>query len=119
MRESLSRLMDWFRRDRLQRELEEELQFHHARLERDALADGTSPSEAARLARQQLGSTTRIAEQARDRWSIPSIDVIQQDARYAVRGLLRSPAFTLTVIITLALGVGANAAMFAVVDRLL
>ena len=119
MRESLSRLIDWFRRDRLQQELEEELRFHHQNLERDALAEGATPSEAARVARQELGSPARIAEQARDRWSIPSLEVIQQDTRYAVRGLLRSPAFTLTVIVTLALGVGANGAMFAIVDRLL
>ena len=119
MRESLSRLVDWFRRDRLQQELEEELRFHQEKLERDALADGASASEAARLAREELGAPARIAEQARDRWSIPSLEVIQQDTRYAIRGLLRSPAFTVTVVVTLALGIGANAAMFGIVDRML
>ena len=119
MRELLSRLIDSFRRDQLQRELEEELRFHQQKLEDDALAEGVPRHEAARLAREQLGSHARIAEQARDRWSIPSLDIIQQDARHALRGLRRSPAFTLTVIVTLALGIGANAAMFGIVDRLL
>ena len=56
---------------------------------------------------------------ARDRWSVPSFDTLEQDVRYALRGLQRSPAFTATVIVTLGLGIGANAAMFNVVDRLM
>lgn len=54
-----------------------------------------------------------------DQWSVPAVDQVRQDARYALRGLRRAPGFTLTVIITLGLGIGANAAMFSVVDRLM
>src|SRR5829696_138193 len=61
----------------------------------------------------------RVLDSRRERWSIPSLEQFQQDARYALRGLRRSPGFTATVIITLALGIGANAAMFNVVDRLM
>ena len=119
MREWLARLIDWFRRDALDRELTEELRFHRQQLERDAGARGADEIEAGRFARRRLGSLTRVHEAARERWSIPSLDQFQHDVRYAVRGLRRSPGFTATVIITLGLGIGANAAMFNVVDRLM
>ena len=119
MREWLARLIDWYRRDALDRELAEELRFHREHLERDALASGGEAEAARVLARRRLGSPIRIVEQARERWSIPVVDQAQQDIRYAVRGLRRSPAFTATVVITLALGIGANAVMFNVVDQLM
>lgn len=118
MRELLARIVDWFRRDTLERELAEEMRFHLTSLERDALATGTSASDARHAARRGFGSATRAAERARDRWSIAPLDLIVQDARYALRGLIRSPAFSLTIVVTLALGLGANAAMFGIVDRL-
>jgi putative ABC transport system permease protein len=119
MREWLARLNDWLRRDSLERELTEELRFHQAQLERDVVASGAATDDARWAARRQLGNATAITEAARERWSIPSLDQLQQDVRYALRGLRRSPAFTATVIVTLALGIGANAAMFGVVDRLM
>lgn len=116
MRELIARLIDWFRRDELERELTEELRLHRQLLERDA---GVPPDDARRVASRRLGNVTRVREVARERWSIPSLDRLQQDVRYALRGLRRSPGFTATVIITLGLGIGANAAMFNVVDRLI
>jgi len=113
MREWLTRLIDWFRRDKLEAELRDEIRFHHSSLERDA--HDTDPVSA----RRRLGNTTRAIEESRERWSIPWLDQLQQDVRYAVRGLRRSPGFSLGVIATLALGIGANAAMFGVVDRLM
>jgi len=65
------------------------------------------------------GTPTRGKEEARDRWSLPWLDHLRQDVRYAFRGLRRSPGFTATVILTLGLGIGANAAMFGVIDRLM
>ncbi len=111
MRELLARLKDWFRRDRLDRELQDELAFHQRQLERDGR---TGPE-----ARRQLGNVTQVREAARDRWSIPWLDHFQQDVRYAIRGLRRSPGFALGVIITLGLGIGANAAMFGIIDQLM
>jgi len=119
MREWLARLRDWLRRDQLDRELAEELRFHQEQLKREAGAAGLDPDEAAWMARRKLGNVTRHREEARDRWSWPWLDDLQQDVRYALRGLGRSPGFTATVILTLGLGIGANAAMFGVIDRLM
>ncbi|HEX9562445.1 MAG TPA: ABC transporter permease [Gemmatimonadaceae bacterium] len=116
MREWLARFVDWFRRDWLDRELAEELRFHGEQLERDS---GIAGAEAGRTARRQLGNVTMVREAARERWSIPALDQVLQDTRFAVRGLRRSPGFTATVVVTLALGIGGNVAMFDVVDRLM
>jgi len=62
---------------------------------------------------------TGLREQSRDYWGFPVVDAILFDVRYALRGLRRSPGFTATVIATLGLGIGANAAMFGVIDRLM
>ena len=119
MREWLARLRDWLRRDRLDRELTEELRFHREQLERDAGAEGAGADEAPYAARRRLGNATQVHEEARDRWSWPWLDHFQKDLRYALRGLRRSPGFTATVVLTLGLGIGANAAMFGVIDRLM
>lgn len=118
MREFVARIVDWFRRDALTRELAEEMQFHRNRIEQDALAQGTPAANTRHVVRRRFGSETRVSESTRDRWSIAPLDVLQQDARYALRGLLRAPAFSLTIIAMLALGIGANAALFGIVDRL-
>lgn len=119
MRERLSRLLDWFRRDTLDRELTEELQFHQQQLEREALAQNKSPENARHAAQRRLGSAVRAREEARERWSWPRADQFLDDLKYAFRTLRRSPSYTATVIVTMALGIGANVAMLSVIDQMM
>ena len=99
--------------------MSEELRFHRERLERDAGVAGLGPDKAVYAARRKLGSVVQAQEASRDRWSWPWLDHLVRDVRYAMRGLRRSPGFTATVVLTLGLGIGANAAMFGVIDRLM
>ncbi len=108
--ELLRRLHDRFRRERLARELEEELRLHRALLERDRLAGDT---------RRRLGNVTRYREETRDMWSLGSFDDLMLDLRFVFRALKSELGFSLAVTLTLALGIGATMAMYAVIDRVL
>ncbi len=114
-----NRLAFWSRRERLDRELAAELEAHVDLLARDFEQDGMAPADARAAARRRLGNVSGLREGSRDYWGFPAVEMVIQDVRYALRGLRRAPGFTTTVILTLGLGIGANAAMFGIVDRLM
>ena len=108
-----------FRRRELERELDDEVRFH-LELETDKLVtQGLPRAEAMRRARLAFGSVEGIKEDSRGVRGISVVDIVMQDVQYALRGIRRRPAFSAAVILTLALGIGANATMFAVTDRVM
>jgi predicted permease len=106
------------RRDRFRNELEEEMRFHREEVEREIEAEGASGKEAGRAARRRFGNETRVREQSQEVVGF-QFETVAQDLRFAVRQLRRNPGFTATAITTLALGICASVAIFAVVDAAL
>ena len=115
----VQRLAQWLRLGAGDAELAEELSFHRDAIERDLIARGLPPAEARDAARRAMGNETLAREDSRGVWIWPSLDALWQDARVTVRGLRRNPVFSAGVILTFALGVGANAAMFSLIDRMM
>jgi predicted permease len=113
------RLRALFNRNALERELDDELRFHLEHEIEKHVRAGMSRADAERTARMAFGGVERIKDDTRDARGLVFVDTMMQDLRYALRGLRASPGFAAAVILTLGLGVGANAAMFGIVDRLL
>ena len=112
-------LLALMRKRHLEGELDNEILAHLELAERDALARGLSAEEARRAARQSFGGIAQVKEEHRDRRSFPWMEALLRDLRYGLSSLLRAPGFTGVVVGVLALGIGANVAMFSVVDSVL
>jgi putative ABC transport system permease protein len=113
------RLLALFRTRRLDRELADEVRAHLELAERDAMASGLSPEEARRVARRHFGSIDVMTEVHRDRRSVRWMETLAKDCRYGLLLLKRDPGFAFIAISVMAIGIGANTAMFSLMDAVL
>ena len=119
LRFAAARLMALFRKRRFDDELQGEILAHLEMAERDAVAAGLPPGEARRMARRDFGGIEQMKEDHRDHRSVRWLENLWRDLRYGVASLARDPGFAAVTIGLLALGIGANAAMFRIVDAVL
>ena len=113
------RLRALFRRTAVEDDIDAELQFHLDHQVQAHLARGLDRAEAMRRARLEFGGLDQIKEEYRDILGVRAIDRLRQDVRFALRSLRATPTVTAVAVVSLALGIGANAAIFSIINSLL
>ncbi len=113
----MKRLLNWLRRGHLERDLDRELSYHIDRRVADLLASGVRESEARRRAVSEVGGLTQVREEVRDVWLTRWLRDFVYDLRFSARSFLRSPSFTVAVVLSLALGIGSTTAIYSLVDQ--
>ncbi len=113
------RLRSLFRKTHVETELSEELRFHLEKLTEQNVSKGMTPEDARYAARRELGGVEQIKEECRDMRRTDYIESFLQDIRYGLRQLRHNPGFAAAAILTLALGIGANTAIFSLIDTVM
>jgi predicted permease len=113
------RLKSLLHRRRMNRELAEELDFHQTLLRQRLVREGTAPAELDHATRQAFGNRSRWHERLRELWQFRTLENFLRDLRFSARLLQKAPGFTAVALLTLAIGVGANTAVFSLINGLL